>query len=393
MEFFLGDPVRVQPYFGYRNTGRLRISVRALRQKRRSFVKSGRWQAMRTMLSQFASREAMELPVTLELDHGGTVTRHSGVTDKEGFIHFDVALDPIAPLPDQTCWESVVLRWSNREGEQEATGQVLVPGKHAKLGVISDIDDTIIETGITGNLRAVAKNWRRVLAQMPDERLLVPGADIFYQAMGGGDILPVGTAHAGERHSATKNPFFYVSSSPWNLFSYLVAFQKGRGLPLGPIALRDWGLNSATFGSSSHGAHKLAAMDTILGTFPDMQFALMGDDTQGDLVAFGKMVASHPGRIRAVLIRKAGEAMSSEELEAKAIIRAADVPLWLGDDYSTGHAFLEEIGLAGDAQAEELAKTIETKGQASPAIAGLETSAQKVATSAPNGSTRPPSEG
>ena len=345
------------------------------------------------MLSQFASREAVELPVTLELEHGGVITQHEGMTDNEGFIHFDVALDPAAPLPDRTCWESVVLRWSNRNGVQEATGQVLVPGKRAKLGVISDIDDTIIETGITGDLRAVAKNWRRVLAQMPDERLLVPGADMFYQAMGGGNILPVGTAHAGDHHEATENPFFYVSSSPWNLFSYLVAFQKGRRLPLGPIALRDWGLNAATFGSSSHGAHKLAAMDTILGTFPELQFALMGDDTQGDLVAFGQVVAAHPGRIRAVLIRKAGEAMSAQELDAKATIRAANVPLWLGDDYSTGHDFLEEVGLAGDAQAEELAKTIEIKGQPSPAFGPLDNDKAKAATTSSDGSKRASSKG
>ncbi|MXO86919.1 DUF2183 domain-containing protein [Altererythrobacter aurantiacus] len=366
MQFLFSHPVRIQPYFGYRNRERLRISVRALRQKRREFNASGKWQAMRTMLSQFASKEAMEVSVALEIEHGGETTLHDGVTDKEGFVHFDVALEPAAELPERTSWESVVIRWSNSDGEQEATGQVLVPGRHAGLGVISDIDDTIIETGITGNWRDVARNWRRVLAQMPDERLLVPGADIFYQAMGGGEVLPAGSAHAGERHRATANPFFYVSSSPWNLFSYLVAFQKGRGLPLGPIALRDWGFNRETLGKASHGAHKLAAMDTILGTYPEMQFALMGDDTQGDLVAFGKMVESHPGRIRAVLIRQAGEAMSSEELAAKATIEAARVPLWLGSDYSTGAAFLEEIGLRGESAAEELAKTIETKGKAPP---------------------------
>ena len=363
MRFLLGDPVRVQPYFGYRNAERLRISIRALRQKEHSFKAGGRFRAMRTMLSQFASREAAELPVTLEIKHGTHESRHEAVTDSEGFVHFDVKLDPQCDLPETPQWESVVLRWRNRDGEQEVKGQVLVPGSATTLGVISDIDDTIIETGITGNMRAVIRNWKRVLAQMPDERLLVPGADIFYQAMGGGKVSPAGSVQAGEMHQATRNPFFYISSSPWNLFSYLVAFQRGRGLPLGPIALRDWGLNRETFGSSSHGAHKRAAMETILGTFPEMKFALMGDDTQGDLTAFGEIVQSHASQIKAVLIRQAGDPLSAEELAAKDAIRAAGVPLWLGDNFETGHAFLAEIGLLGDAEAEKLVETVETKGK------------------------------
>ena len=38
-------------------------------------------------------------------------------------------------------------------------------------------------------MRAIARNWRRVLMQMPDERLLVPQADVFYTALGGGAVL------------------------------------------------------------------------------------------------------------------------------------------------------------------------------------------------------------
>ena len=194
---------------------------------------------------------------------------------------------------------------------------------------------------------------------MPEERILVPGADVFYNALGGGEALTSGEGHAGETQPATHRPFFYVSSSPWNLFSYLVTYIRGRGLPLGPIALRDWGLNRATFGSASHGAHKRAAIEAIIETYPEIKFALIGDDSQGDLTAFAQIAVDHPGRVRAIFIRKVGDAMSSEELTATANLEAAQIPLWLGDGYDTGHEFLASIGLLGDGEAKAIVDTVE----------------------------------
>ena len=365
---FRAPPIRIQPYYGFRNRERLTISCRALRSGKRDagarFQPSGRWQALRTMVAQFASREVPDIAVELEVrDRDGTAHRHRAVTDNEGYASFDIALDPAQDLSETTVWEVVTFHWHNRDGGQAVDGHVLVPGRDAALGVISDIDDTVIETGITGNLRAIARNWRRVLMQMPDERLLVPQADVFYTALGGGAVLADGEGAAGERLPAPHHPFFYVSSSPWNLFSYLVAFMKSRHLPLGPLMLRDWGLNRDTFGSGSHGAHKTQAIHRIIEAYPSLRFALIGDDTQGDLTAFAKVVADHPGRIRAVFIRRAGDPFTPEEREAKATIESADVPLWLGDDYETGHEFMRSIGLASDGEAEEIVRMVGGTGK------------------------------
>ncbi|MBU2341585.1 MAG: DUF2183 domain-containing protein [Alphaproteobacteria bacterium] len=338
-----------------------------MRAPRPGFDKSGRLRAIRTMLSQFASHEVPDLPVELEIQHrDGRRFYHRGVTDHEGFVHFDIALEPEWEPAPHSEWEVVAFRWDNRDGEQCVEGHVLAPGRDAALGVISDIDDTIIETGITGSFRKIARNWRRVVMELPDDRLLVPGADVFYNALGGGAVLKTGEAHTGDRLASTHHPFFYVSSSPWNLFSYLVAFQKSRGLPLGPLMLRDWGLNRETFGSGSHGAHKIAAIADIVETFESLQFALIGDDSQGDLVAFSEVVATHPGRVRAVFIRRAGEPLSPEEVIAQATIEGANVPLWLGDSYTSGKQFLRAIGLAHDGEAERIVEAVEKPATAPP---------------------------
>ncbi|MBX7532899.1 DUF2183 domain-containing protein [Qipengyuania sp. 1XM1-15A] len=359
MPFFSTAPVRIQPYFGYRNRERLFITARALRSRVGNFEKRGKWRAMRTMMGQFASHEVKELPVELEIvSPSGETRRHQGLTDKEGFAHFDIPLEGDWPYGEHPEWETVTFHWENGRGKQCADGHVLAPGRDTGLAMISDIDDTIIETGITGDFRAVLRNWRRVLMEMPEERILVPGADMFYNALGGNEGLPEGKGHAGEHLPAPRRPFFYVSSSPWNLFSYLVSYMRGRGLPLGPIQLRDWGLNRETFGSSSHGAHKRAAIEGILATYPDIKFALLGDDSQGDLTAFSAIAIDNPDRVRAVFIRKVGEAMSPEEVAAKAALKAANIPLWLGEGYEEGRKFLRSIGLLDDEDAEAIVKSV-----------------------------------
>ena len=368
MPFARRAPVRIQPYFGYRNRERLFITVRALRSRVSEFGQRGKWRTLRTMMAQFASHEVKDLPVELEVKSpAGETRRHQAITDKEGFVYFDIRLEGEWNYDQYPQWETVTLHWQNGDGAQCVDGHVLAPGTATGLAMISDIDDTIIETGITGNFRAVMRNWRRVLMQMPEERILVPGADVFYNALGGNAGLREGDGHAGEHQYASRRPFFYVSSSPWNLFSYLVTYMKGRGLPLGPISLRDWGLNRETFGSSSHGAHKRAAIEGIITTYPELKFALIGDDSQGDLTAFADIATANPDRIRAVFIRKVGEAMSAEELAAKAALEASGIPLWLGEGYSEGHKFLESIGLLED---NEASKIVDSVGKGETGAAG-----------------------
>ena len=352
MPVFSKSPVRIQPYFGHRSRDRLRISARALRSGNPRFEAGGRLQAMRTMVAQFASREAAGVEVALELGSSdGKEETHRGATDKEGYVHFDIPLGESWRLPERTSWETVCLRWHNEAGEQSVNGHVLTPGENTDLGIISDIDDTIIETGITGGLRSLWRNWHRVLQQMPEQRIAVPGADAFYNAIGGGMIDAEGASEPGDRIRATSRPFFYVSSSPWNLFSYLVAFKRQRGLPLGPVHLRDWGLNRETFGSSSHGAHKLDAIRGILELHPELRFVLIGDDSQGDLVAFSKIADEFSARISAIFIRRVGEDFTDEEVAAKALIEDRGITLWMGDSFSIEEGFLESAGLAGDSNA------------------------------------------
>jgi phosphatidate phosphatase APP1 len=81
----------------------------------------------------------------------------------------------------------------------ETTGSVLVPPAGASFGVISDIDDTVVETQVTDRL-AMALT---VLLRNAHTRLPFKGVAAFYTAL-----------HQG-RSGEDRNPIFFVSGSPW----------------------------------------------------------------------------------------------------------------------------------------------------------------------------------
>jgi phosphatidate phosphatase APP1 len=350
--------IRVQPYFGFRNAERLVVDVRVLRGGPPEFDLSGGWRTFRTMLRLYNSHEVGGHSVTLEIEApDGTRHTHEAVSDKEGFCHFEVDLAPAWPLPSQGAWEAITFRWADERGEHGVAGHVLAPGADDAQGVISDIDDTIIETGVTGGVRSVLKNWRRLFATTPDAREPVSGAELFYEALGGG--VDEQGDEAGDAMPASRRPFFYVSSSPWNLYPYLVAYMRSRGMPIGPLRLRDWGFDRKTFGKSSHGSHKTDAIHTILSLYPERRFALVGDDSQGDLTAYAKVLDEHPAQISAIFIRKVGEPFSAEEAQAKQAIHAAGVTLYIGRSWDEGRDFLSDSGLGASDDAKTVVDAIE----------------------------------
>uniref|UniRef100_UPI0035938C9A phosphatase domain-containing protein n=1 Tax=Aquiflexum sp. TaxID=1872584 RepID=UPI0035938C9A len=109
-----------------------------------------------------------------------------------------------------------------------------VPEKHS-LGIISDIDDTIIISHATTLGR---KLWLSVSKNAYTRRPF-PGVSDFY-------------AHLTEQG---QHPVFYVSSSDWNLFDLIQDFLNYRNIPYGPLLLKDPHVNLRNIWKSGGGNH------------------------------------------------------------------------------------------------------------------------------------------
>ena len=170
---------------------------------------------------------------------------------------------------------------------KESVGEILVPPASARFGVISDIDDTVIQSRVSNFLQAA----RTVILGNARTRLPFPGVAAFYRALrkgAGGD---------------EKNPIYYVSSSPWNIYDVIAEFMDVQQIPRGPILLRDWDIGWGLLASSRRFEHKGVAIRNILKRHPAMEFILVGDTSQHDPEIYRKIVAEFPKRIRAIYIR------------------------------------------------------------------------------------------
>lgn len=154
----------------------------------------------------------------------------------------------------------------------------------AAFGIISDLDDTVVKTGVT-------RWWQMldtVLLENARTRLPFAGAGELYYALVDG---PGGQ---------NDNPVFSVSSSPWNFYSLLWRFLEMRDVPLGPFFLRGWGLRMLT---ASLGGHKLGAIERLMTTSPDLPFVLIGDSGQEDPELYREAPRRFPDPVRAICIR------------------------------------------------------------------------------------------
>ena len=274
-------PIEILPYLGHGTRDKLFLKGRVLEMVGTAPPNAGdSWRRnLRNMVRRFLSSEIPHARV--RASYGGHELEL--VANEEGF--FDLCVDLEEPLKGSTGWHPVEIEllWP-RTGEERARarGSVLVPAG-ARFGVISDLDDTVLRSSVT-DLLGMA---RIVLLSNAHTRLPFEGVANFYRA------LQLGSS------GKEFNPIFYVSSSPWNLYDMLEDFLDIHGVPAGPFFLKDWSPTTL----HDYDRHKLGVIRTLLATYTDFPFVLIGDSGERDPEIYHQVVREYPGRVRAIYIR------------------------------------------------------------------------------------------
>lgn len=296
----------LDPYLGYATPEHLVGRARVLSAVRRHepAPTQTRWTNLRQMASLF---------VTGEVD-GVTVEGPGGVTavsDPEGYVTLLVPRADAAP-----GWTDLRARARGGGGGGPERLPVLVPRPDAAFGVISDIDDTMMDTGAYSLARSL---WTSFTGNALTR-----------------EVFPDAVRLMAGLHEDGRNPVFYVSSSPWNLHHFLTSVFAVNGLPRGPKFLKDYGVGEGHLVSGSHGGHKGGAIDVILTANPDLPFVLIGDTGQHDAEIYADAARRHPGRIaRAILRRPGPEAGRADDASRAAMdeLRDMGVRVDVGADY------------------------------------------------------------
>jgi phosphatidate phosphatase APP1 len=322
-------PVGVVVYDGFGAGDRVIVQGRALRDERIAAPtpEDTRWRNLWAMV-----RRADADPLPHAVVHA-TIGESSQdfVADDEGF--FSGWMPALRPLRIDEEWVHVgaELRSAQTATPLLAHGRALCPAFRPEVLVISDIDDTVLQSQVTNLVAAV----RTMLFENARTRLPFPGVAAFYQA------LRRGASGAG------RNPMFYVSSSPWNFYDVIQQFLEIQEIPSGPIILRDLDMGLSVMSSRHHHSHKREMIRRILTTFADIPAVLIGDSGQQDPEIYRDVVHDFRGRITAVYIRNVTphpERSTAIQALAEEIVKAGSA-LVLADDTLAAAKHAVEIGL------------------------------------------------
>ena len=284
------------------------------------------------------------------------------LTDGDGY--FQVDLRPAEPLSADRLWHRLTVDAVEAAGANRTTGAFFLPPPSARFAVISDIDDTVIFTGVASKLKML---WRLFL-QGARERIAFPGVAAFYRAL-----------HRGSSGSEF-NPMLYVSRSPWGLYEMLEEFFHLHDIPAGPVLfLREWGLSRRRPLPRRAKEHKLTLIRRMLAIYADFPFILIGDSGQRDPEIYAQLVREHPGRVLAIYIRHVSDAARQTAIEALAQeVVAAGSTLLLAVDTQAMAAHAAERGfirpeamvaVRGEKLQEQAAAVYPTRRVASEALA------------------------
>ncbi len=272
--------VVLQPYRGYGTAEEVFLIGRAFRQPTGS-SSEGVWGDLRDLGRRFLRRSIADAPLLARFCGAEQHLR----TDRDGY--FRVHLEPAErPRPDRR-WHWMELTLADRPGVR-ASGEVFVAPPASRYVVISDIDDTIIETGVAN--KAVML-WR-LFIQGADGRMAFPGVAALLRAL-----------HDGASGGDT-NPMLYVSRGPWSLYEVLDAFFNLHRIPIGPLLfLREWGMTFESPLPRRSKGHKLELIRNMVALYRELPFVLIGDSGQRDPEIYAQVVREHPGRVLAIYIR------------------------------------------------------------------------------------------
>ena len=212
----------------------------------------------------------------------------------------------------------------------QGEGKIFVP-HITQYAFISDIDDTIM----ISHSATMARRLRELFIKNPRTRKTFPSVTNYYQLLA--------NAHTSIEQ---PNPFFYVSSSEWNLYDYLVETFRFNALPEGTFLLNQlkrW-KNLVTSGKTGHEGKLLRVM-RIIDAFPNQQFVFFGDNSQQDPAIYQTIVAKYPMSVAAVYIRNIRRSKTAETKNLLAKIDAQKIKTCLFTHSDEALAHSKAIGL------------------------------------------------
>ncbi|MBI5366367.1 MAG: DUF2183 domain-containing protein [Planctomycetes bacterium] len=250
----------------------------------------GAWENLLATASALESDEVVGAAVTVR-----ALGRELAVTtDRDGLFAARFVADAAAPFPAGLHPIAAVAR-DPRGALADATGRarVHVIAPDAPFGVISDLDDTIVQSEVTRKAMLLFNTFFKNAASMTP----VAGTAALYRALLG--LPPAAAAAESAAPPAAlpaRPPVFYLSASPINLHARLRWYLDLHAYPEGPVLLKNINLVGGD-PLLDQTTYKLGRLRELFAAYPDLPFLLFGDSGERDPEVYGEIRKEFPGRV------------------------------------------------------------------------------------------------
>lgn len=250
-------------------------------------------------------------------------------TEADGFFIIDLPNDnPLEP-GDYTV-EVALISKNDQKLLDTATSHIVIPEAN-QFAFISDIDDTFL----ISHSESILKRLKLLLTRNAYSRKPFDGVVKHYQAL-----------QLAQTTADRPNPFFYVSSSEWNLYDFIKKFIEKNELPDGICLLNQMqNLSNVLKSGQKNHASKFARIVRILEAYPTQRFILLGDDSQHDPYIYSSLVKNFPELISGVYIRCVGKQRKQAVVAELDQISRRDIPVCYFLHSSEALKHSESIGL------------------------------------------------
>ena len=248
-------------------------------------------------------------------------------TLEDGYFKFCIPY-----LEKATGWIDYSVSIFFKEEEIKEIGSFIKP-QGGNYGFISDIDDTFL----VSHTRNPLKKLYILLFRNINSRKVFKDVVPHYQAL----------STAGCNNKIEQNPFFYVSSSEWNLYRFITQFTEINQLPRAVLLLKDikTSLTDLFFTGSGNHNHKFEKIKHILEFYPNLHYTLLGDDSQHDPYLYETICKIFPVNVKAVYIRQTGNHQKKKVLLALKNLETLNVAVCYFKNSSEAIAHSKKIGL------------------------------------------------
>jgi len=296
-------PYIIQPYLGFGNQSKYFIKGRVLENE--GVIQTLSDSKLRNLFETLRRIETDEIPgAKLQANFFNHTSQI--IADKEGYFELIGDYKNKERRTGIYKGEIELISPSIPDAKLKVEGQVIFPQEHAKYGIISDVDDTVLQTHMTS--RMMLKMMYVSFLKGAHQRLPMEGMKEVLEVM------------CEQENGISKHPIFYVSNSPYNIYDVLTDFINIQQLPKGPLLLRDFGLN-LIFKKKDFIPHKLQVIRRILTFYPELPFICLGDTASNDADYYLQLSKEFPGQIKGIFIRETKDTKNARRI--RALMRAS----------------------------------------------------------------------